>query len=346
MASNVDITNLVASMGSTDLHNRIGTATEQTIGKIGETILTYTATKNEFLDVLVNKICGQIFMNKVYSNPLSFFEKEPVPYGSTLESIFCDLIQAKNFNENFGVGDTEVGSLIGVEKPPVKTEYYSRNFAKKYKISISDEQLRTAFMNANGLQNLINHVLIVPTNSRNFDDFQMMKGLLANASTKEAVLSTGYKSATDDKKAKELTKVTRALVDRFGMMGNVFNIQGVNTFTNSQNIAIITTPEVAAMLDVELLATAFNMEKAEMGRRIVKIDSFQKYDSSANKFVADDKVELMIIDEDYIQFRRTLQVSETFRNPDALSSNVFTHNQGIAAVCGFVNAVKILNSAR
>ena len=68
MATNVDITNLVASMGSTDLHDRIGTATEQTMGKIGETILSYTATKNEFLDVLVNKICGQLFMNKVYTN--------------------------------------------------------------------------------------------------------------------------------------------------------------------------------------------------------------------------------------------------------------------------------------
>ena len=346
MASNVDITNLVASMGSADLHDRIGTATEQTIGKIGETILSYTTIKNEFLDVLVNKICGQIFMNKVYTNPLSFFEKEPVPYGSTLESIFTDLIKAKNFNENFGTGDTEVGSLIGVEKPPVKTEYYSRNFAKKYKISISDQQLRTAFMNANGLQNLINQVLIVPTNSRNFDDFQMMKGLLANASTKEVTLSTGYATASDDKKAKELTKKVRALVDRFGMMGNVFNIQGVNTFTNPQNIVIITTPEVSAMLDVELLATAFNMEKAEMGRRIVKIDSFQKYNNTANKFEADSKVELMIVDEDYIQFRRTLQVSESFRNPDHLTTNVFTHNQGICAVCGFVNAVKILNSAR
>ena len=151
MATNVDITNLVASMGSADLHNRIGTATEQTIGKIGETILTYTATKNEFLDVLVNKICGQIFMNKVYTNPLSFFEKDPVPFGATLESVFCDLIQAKNFNENFGTANTEVSSLIGVEKPPVETEYYSRNFAKKYKISVSYEQLITAFMNANVL---------------------------------------------------------------------------------------------------------------------------------------------------------------------------------------------------
>ena len=201
-------------------------------------------------------------------------------------------------------------------------------------------------MNANGLQNLINQVLTVPTNSRNFDDFQMMKGLLANASTKEITLSTGYKTATDDKKAKELTKKTRAIVDRFGMMGNVFNIQGVNTFTNPQNIVIITTPEVAAMLDVELLATAFNMDKAEMGRRIVKIDSFQKYNSTGNKFEADPNVELMIVDEDYIQFRRTLQVSESFRNPDHLTTNVFTHNQGICAVCGFVNAVKILNSAR
>ncbi len=346
MAGNVDITNLVLSMGSTDLHDRIGTVTEQSIGKVGETILTHNTIKNEFLDVLVNKICGQIFMSKVYTNPLSFFEKEPVPYGSTIESIFTDLIKAKNFNENFGESDNEVGSLIGVEKPPVKTEYYSKNFAKKYKISISDEQLRTAFMNVNGLQNLINQVLTVPTNSRNFDDFQMMKGLLANAETKEITLSDEYITKADDLKAKELTKKTRAIVDRFGMMGNVFNIQGVNTFTNSKNIVIITTPEVAANMDVELLATAFNMEKAEMGRRIIKIDSFQKYDKSSNQFVADDKVELMIVDEDYIQFRRTLLLSETFRNADKLATNMFTHNQGIACVCGFVNAVKILNSAR
>ncbi len=344
MASNVDITNLVASMGSTDLHTRIGTATEQNIGNIGTTILNYSVVKNEFLNVLVNKICGQIFMNKVYTNPLSFFEKEPVPYGSTLESVFTDLIQSKNFNENFGTSD--VSSLIGVETPPTKTEYYSKNFAKKYKISVSDQQLRTAFLNPNGLQNLINQVLTVPTNSRNFDDFQLMKGLLANASTKEVTLATTYATASDDVKAKMLTKKTRAIVDRFGMMSKIFNIQGIYTFTNSQNIVIITTPEVSANLDVELLATAFNMEKAEMGRRIVKIDSFQKYNATTKAYEADANVELMVIDEDYIQFRRTLQVSESFRNPDKLTTNVFTHNQGIGAVCGFVNAVKILNSAR
>lgn len=344
MASNVDITNLVASMGSTDLHTRIGTATEQNIGNIGTTILNYSVVKNEFLNVLVNKICGQIFMNKVYTNPLSFFEKEPVPYGSTLESVFTDLIQSKNFNENFGTND--VSSLIGVEKPPTKTEYYSKNFEKKYKISVSDQQLRTAFLNPNGLQNLINQVLTVPTNSRNFDDFQLMKGLLANASTKEVTLATTYKTANDDVKAKMLTKQTRAIVDRFGMMSKIFNIQGIYTFTNSQNIVIITTPEVSANLDVELLATAFNMEKAEMGRRIVKIDSFQKYNATTKAYEADANVELMVIDEDYIQFRRTLQVSESFRNPDKLTTNVFTHNQGIGAICGFVNAVKILNSAR
>lgn len=346
MVNNVDITNLVIKMGSTDLHDRLGTVTEQTIGKIGETILSYTTIKNEFLDVLVNKICGQLFISKVYTNPLSFFEKDPVPYGATLEGIFTDLIKGKNFDENFGESDNEVGSLIGIEKPPVKTEYYSKNFAKKYKISISDQQLRTAFLNPNGLQNLVNQVLTVPTNSRNFDDFQIMKGLLANSSTKEVVLSNGYLTKSDDDKAKELAKKTRAIVDRFGMMGKVFNIQGVNTFTNSQNIVIITTPEVSANLDVELLATAFNMEKAEMGRRIVKIDSFQKYDEETSQFVADDKVELMIIDEDYIQFRRTLECSESFRNADKLATNIFTHNQGIACVCGFVNAVKILNSAR
>ena len=93
-------------------------------------------------------------------------------------------------------------------------------------------------------------------------------------------------------------------------------MQGVYTFTKPQNLVIITTPEVAAILDVELLVTALNMDKAEMGRSIVKIDGFQKYDDPNKKYVADDKVLAMILDEDYIQFRKSLQVSESFRNPD------------------------------
>ena len=346
MATNVDITNLVVSMGSQDLHDRIGTATEQTLGKVVDTIMTYTATKNEFLDVLVNKIVGQLFITKAYQNPLSFFTKPQVPYGQTLEAIFCDLIKSKNFGENFGTGNTEVGSLIGTEKPPVKTEYYSRNFAKKYKISISDERLRSAFMAPNGLQNLINEVMLAPANSLQFDEYQIMKGLLATTGTKEVVCKGYSSSANDDKNAKAIAKQMRVLGDRMGMMGNLFNMQGVYTFTNPQNLVIITTPEVAAILDVELLATAFNMDKAEMGRRIVKIDGFQKYDDTNKKYVADDKVLAMILDEDYIQFRKSLQVSESFRNADRLTTNIFTHNQGIACVCNFVNAVRILSAAR
>ena len=346
MATNVDITNLVISMGSQDLHDRLGTVTEQNLGAVVDKVMTYTATKNEFMDVLINKIVGQLFITKAYSNPLSFFEKEPVPYGQTLEAIFTDLIQAKNFGENFGTGNTEVGSLIGTETLPVKTEYYSRNFAKKYKISISDERLRSAFMASNGLQNLINEVMLAPANSLQFDEYQIMKGLLATTGTKEVVCKGYSASQSDDKNAKAIAKQMRVLGDRMGMMGNLFNMQGVYTFTNPQNLVIITTPEVAAILDVELLATSFNMEKSEMGRRIVKIDGFQKYDASNKKYVADDKVLAIICDQDYIQFRKSLQVSESFRNPDTLTTNVFTHNAGIAAVCGFVNAVRILSSAR
>ena len=46
-------------------------------------------------------------------------------------------------------------------------------------------------MTPNGLQNLINEVMLAPANSLQFDEYQIMKGLLATTGTKEVVCK-GY----------------------------------------------------------------------------------------------------------------------------------------------------------
>ena len=334
---NIQFLNAIRAVASAEYKGRIPTATQTNIQNIMTTIMDYSATKEEFTNTILNKIVRTKVLNKAYENSLKFFKKEPLPFGKTIEGVFVDLIKAKNFNENFGVGNNEATSLLGKEKPTIKVEYYSENFKHKYKLSISDEQLKSAFMSADGLSQMTQGLIRSATSSSEYDEYMMIKTLIGASVSKEVEIQGLFK-LDENTQAKKITKTVQALVNKFRFMSTEYNKQGVHTHCQPSDCVIITTPDQLANLNVELLATAFNVPYAEMPSRIVVIDSF------INKDKTDDNDTVCIVaDMDLVQFRNTLDTWETFRNPDGLMTNMFHHVWGSACGCGFVNAVKIKN---
>ena len=334
---NIQFLNAIRAVASAEYKGRIPTATQTNIQNIMTTIMDYSATKEEFTNTILNKIVRTKVLNKAYENSLKFFKKEPLPFGKTIEGVFVDLIKAKNFNENFGTGDNEATSLLAKEKAPVKVEYYSENFKHKYKLSISDEQLKSAFMSADGLSQMTQGLIRSATSSSEYDEYMMIKTLIGASVSKEVEIQGLFK-LDENVQAKKITKTVQALVNKFRFMSTEYNKQGVHTHCQPSDCVIITTPDQLANLNVELLATAFNVPYAEMPSRIVVIDSFLKADGT------DDADTVCIVaDMDLVQFRNTLDTWETFRNPDGLMTNMFHHVWGSACGCGFVNAVKIKN---
>lgn len=334
---NVQFLNSIRAVSPVEYTGRIPTATQTNIQEIMTTIMSYTATKEAFLDTILNKVVKTVVTNKAYENSLKFFKKEPLPFGKTIENVFIELIKAKDFSEKFGDGSSEASSLLAKEKTPLKVEYYSENFKHKYKLSISDEQLKSAFMSANGLSELTQGLIRSATSSAEYDEYMMIKALIGSAVEKEIEIDNLFEM-DENAQAKKITKTVQALVNKFRFMSTEFNKQGVHTHCMPQDCVILTTPDQLANLNVELLATAFNVSYAEMPSRIVVIDSFLKADKTA-----DDDTVCIVADKDVIQFRNTLDTWESFRNPDGLMTNMFHHVWGSACGCGFVNAVKIKN---
>lgn len=334
---NIQFLNAIRAVSSAEYKGRIPTATQTNIQNIMTTIMDYSATKEEFTNTILNKIVRTKVLNKAYENSLKFFKKEPLPFGKTIEGVFVDLIKAKNFNENFGIGDNEATSLLAKEKAPVKVEYYSENFKHKYKLSISDEQLKSAFMSADGLSQMTQGLIRSATSSSEYDEYMMIKTLIGASVSKEVEIQGLFK-LDENVQAKKITKTVQALVNKFRFMSTEYNKQGVHTHCQPSDCVIITTPDQLANLNVELLATAFNVPYAEMPSRIVVIDSFLKADGTD-----DTDTVCIVADMDLVQFRNTLDTWETFRNPDGLMTNMFHHVWGSACGCGFVNAVKIKN---
>ena len=354
MADNVAILNLARTMASAEYNSRIPVATQDNVAEISNIITNYPTAKNEFINVLTNQIGRQIYLNQVYKNPFAFMNCGELPFGKSIEMVFVDLIKAKNFNENFGSEGTKVGSLLTKEdmSDKVKVSYFSENYRHKYKITISDEQLKGAFRSAGGLQNLINMILLTPINSKEFDQYLLCKQALCNANLQSETI-TGYSTMDENKQAKSLTKKVRTYVEKFKFMTDQFNAGGVHTFTRPEDIVVFVTPETKALLDVELLASSFNMDRAKLMARIVTIDSFTKLKDSttgekgtgqAGDVEEDSKCLAVVCDKKLVQNYGTLKTSESIRNPEDLETNSFYHDWGLVAVCPYVNAIKLMSN--
>lgn len=349
MADNVAILNLARTLASAEYNSRIPVATQDNVADISQIITDYPTAKNEFINVLTNQIGRNIYLNQVYKNPFAFMNCGELPFGKSIEMVFVDLIKSKNFNENFGEEDSKVGSLLSKEdmSDKVKVAYFSENYRHKYKITVSDEQLKGAFRDANGLQNLINMILITPINSKEFDQYLLCKQALCNAEVQSETIS-GYAEMDEVKQAKTLTKKVRTYVEKFKFMSDNFNAGGVHTFTRPEDIVVFVTPETKALLDVELLASSFNMDKAKLIARIVTIDSFTKLNATTSgekgDVEEDAKCLAVVADKKLIQNYGTLNTSESIRNPEGLETNSFYHDWGLIAVCPYVNAIKLMSN--
>ena len=341
---NVTFVKALSNAASQEFKDRIGTTTAGNIKKIGETVATYPTVKNEFINVLTNQVSKQLFFNKVWENPYKMFNRGQLPYGKSIESIFIDIVKGKDRSRQT-LPTNLANDLLTRQTPNVKVEYYTENFQQQYPTTLSDEELKGAFRNANGLSEMTARILQAPITGAEFDQFLMIKHALANLKCAEVKITKAkYTELTAKEKANLITTTVKAYVKKLKFLSNNFNAQGVMTFSKPSDLYLFVPADISAFLDVEQLANAFNITKVELPTRVLDIDNFQKVntgsDASTNPYVEDTDALFYLVDKDAIQLYETLNESESFRNPQAKYTNIWFDRWGIIASCHFANALK------
>ena len=341
---NVTFVKALSSAASQEFKDRIGATTQANIKKIGETITNYPSAKNEFINVLTNQVSKQLFFNKVWENPYKMFNRGQLPYGKSIESIFIDIVKGKDRTRQTNANNL-ASDLLSRQTPNVHVEYFTENFQRQYPTTISDEELKGAFRTANGLSEMTARILQAPLTGAEFDQFLIIKHALANLKTAQVKIGkTAYNGLTAKEKANLITTTVKAYVKKLKFLSNNYNAQGVMTFSRPTDLYLFVPADISAFLDVEQLATAFNISKVELPTRVLDIDNFQKVntgnDAAANPYVEDTDALFYLIDKDAIQLYETLNESESFRNPQAKYTNIWFDRWGIIASCHFANAIK------
>ena len=272
------------------------------------------------------------------------FNRGQLPYGKSIESIFVDIVKGKDRTRQTNANNL-ASELLSRQTPNVKVEYYTENFQQQYPTTISDEELKGAFRTANGLSEMTARILQAPLTGAEFDQFLMIKHALANLKTAQVKIGkNAYAAMTAKEKANVITTTVKAYVKKLKFVSNNYNAQVVMTFIRPTYLYLFVPADISAFLDVEQLATAFNISKVELPTRFLDIDNFQKVntgsDASSNPYVEDTDALFYLIDKDAIQLYETLNESESFRNPQAKYTNIWFDRWGIIASCHFANAIK------
>ena len=387
--TNAEILNTIRANASTEYQERVPEALGVG-GNVSKVFNQYPTMKNEFLTALTNKIARTLFYSKVFDNPLKALHKGMLPFGYSLEQIFVDMAESKGFWEHWDASGDDVKDLVGKKLAVIRTLYIERNFAYKYKTTISDQQLRTAFTEQNGLSRLVEQVVSSVISKAYFDEFNDMKHILAahakamylayDASTAknteqpltEKVLPNGKNESvmvigehtSSEEKGKAISKAIRTLAGKMTFPTDKYNSAGVNQWSERNQLIYITTPEEQAELDVEVLANAFHMDKADVNVRVIvvdelpsvfsiesakttKVDAYGTVLSCALSAARDNrtcKCRGILMDSDFIQAYDTLVESRTFENGEGLYTNYFFHKQGIMSTCYFGQIVYLVDS--
>lgn len=313
----------------------------QRLRYIGETLRTHQPLQNAFLDALVNRIGLVIISNRLYSNPWAAFKRGILEYGETIEELFVNIVEAKQFDP-----DTAENTLFKREKPDVRSAFHTLNYQKFYKTTISEEQLRTAFLSFEGVSDLISKIIETLYTSANYDEFLMMKYLVV----KNILLGHFYPVTIPQVSRETSTDIVIAMKnisEQATFMNTTYNETGVATYSDKDSQYFIFNTEFLSTIDVDVLARAFNLEYAQLMGHTVSINSFTfsgleeqrlinlLYPNEADRpdslFTADEmaileKVPGVMIDKDWLMIFDNLILMKQVENGEGLYWNYVLHN--------------------
>ncbi|MBO7734545.1 MAG: hypothetical protein J6S67_18415 [Methanobrevibacter sp.] len=271
-ASTIDIINTIRANASMEYQSLVPQITQaQEIPKVGEILYGYPALANQFLNALINRIALVRVKSATFNNAYAELKKGYLEFGETVEEVFVNIAKAREFSAEKAESREFKRTL-----PDVRTAFHAMNWRVQYPVTIQDEDLRMAFMSAEGVQDLIARIVDSVYTASEYDEYLLFKYLMIKAISHGKMYPVSIGTGSD---MKEGAKAYRGASNKLTFISDKYNADGVHTNTSKDDQFIFMDADYNASYDVEVLASAFNMDKADFMGRLKLIDDWTTFDN-------------------------------------------------------------------
>lgn len=353
VASTTNLMNLARAEGSAEFRAATRDVVEgntETLRTMGGVILGNKGFRNEFLSWLINRIAMVLVTSKVYYNPWQIFKRGILDYGETIEEIFVEICNPHKYNPE--VAEKEVEKR---EIPNVKAVFHTLNYEYFYKQTIEYKDLHKAFLSFTGVSDLVSKIIQAMYTSANYDEFLVSKYMLGRAMLAGdfTPVDVGDTSTKDGLLAS--TTVIKGISNSLEFMSSDYNPMGVHTYSDKTDQILIMNAKFDASMDVNVLASAFNMDKAQfLGQRVL-IDSFGSLDQNrlaklfemnpdyvpltSEELEALDAIPAVLVDRSWFMIFDNLLEMDERHNGEGLYWNYWLHTWKTFSYSPFANAI-------
>ena len=353
-ANSLDIINVIRENASPEYQAKVPKITKASeIVKVGEVLLGYPNFANEFVNSLMNRIGLVVARSMTFNNPYRRYKKGMLEFGDVIEDIFVGIIKAYQFSDE-KEGAREYKKYL----PDVNTVFHKINWQVMYPISIEEEQLRKAFLSIDGVTNLIAQIVESVYKSAEYDEFLLFKYLLIKAITSGKFAPVSIGSGSDLKVA---AKAFRGTSNGMLFPKREWNEARVLNNTDKAKQVIFMDAQFNADYDVDVLASAFNMDKATFSGALSLIDDWTTFDNERFEIIRQESdgleevtstelalmanVKAVLLSEDWFQIYDNLaKFTEKYVSSE-LRWNYFYHSWKIVSHSPFENAVVFVTSS-
>ena len=317
--SSLQILNAIRNVSGSEYQARIPEAVRTNIASVGNTILSYAPHTNLFLSQLINRI-GKVIIERMdgMDDVYAVFEESSLSKGDTIQKIFIDIPTGHAFE---GTNTQNPSSMLSIEKGVIHVEYTSVDRRMFYKRTISVEELKEAFLSVEALDDFIKGVIDSMATALGYDKYIMVTETLykhccyvlevaeqgTNPSVKvlEVPSSVAKYNKTskqiewDTVGAKAFLKLLRVVTGNLKFPHKItyasFDSDGEIVSESENTISAQRTSrerqilglEVSTLanIDVDALATLFNLEKADLKTQIIELEDRRIYRAAKGKKV-------------------------------------------------------------
>lgn len=356
--SSVDVLNVIRENATVNYRDYVPVATPdaEVIREIGAIIMDMPALQNEFISALINRIGKVIVTSKLYYNNLAKFKKGTLEYGETIEEIFAELAKPFQFDP-----EASVTNVYARQIPDVRSAFHILNYQKFYKQTISQAELRQAFLSIEGVTDLINKIVEAMYTAAAYDEQQVMLYMIAKNLENGRIVTSQINSISNQNSDAIVTSI-KAVANKLSFMSPDYNVAGVRTFTPLENQHILISAEFDAIMGVNTLASAFNMDQAQFLGQRTMVKSFGGLDTArlAELFAGDptytkisddvlqqlDTIPCIVLDDRWFQVYDKLATTKTKENEEGLYWNYWYHTWKVFSVSPFAQCVAFVPTAQ
>ena len=335
---NHQIMNAIRKTASNMYQERIPVATKANIAQTGEKIMKFNGDRNEFMDAFVNQIGRIEGRTMTFKNPLGKFKLGLMDDGGdTVQEYMVDLVKSYTYDSAREAGEK---AIFGQHVPNVLSAFHTINREEYYPVTISTVQLRRAFVKENGLANLVTQILKSATNSDEIDEFNVMASLFRQYHDNGGFFYVNVPDVGDASSGMDEAKVAlrriHEVAETIQFPSRLYNSAGMPSVAQPEDLELFCTPEFKAAINIEALASLFNLDPAKVPARITVLPK-----SSFNI----PGLQAILTTKDFFVVLDTFIETTNADNPVLVSRNYFFHHHGIYSTSPFVPAVAFWTGA-